>query len=284
MSHGSQAPLFSDRLHAVKSSGSEIVSEVYTPLAGAGASLDFHDAPVGICDSGKNAMCGAATSSEIDVVRENGVSAAKKAKIGIQATFAAQNDLAASSLLPEKQKIVPTAADLMSLAIEIKRINPGCGVKKVFLEMLHKHPDWTITEHRIWKLLHENGLTNVKKPSTIIANTGSSSQQSLEQHHCTDGAVAEIHFDILSLPLSNAVSAEHWQDTPSPSSHNSGSPLQSANIIDLDKLFNPATSQQIPNAADASETGIGPSTPDLNCVDLGEIFPISAVSEINVHH
>jgi hypothetical protein len=239
----------SDRLHAFTSIGSGSANEVSSPHAGEGASPDFHDAVV--VGSGTT-LHDVVIGSQHAVAHDIGVSAVKKAKLTIQTTSVAQIDCVVSSSFADSQKVVPTAADLLSMAIEIKRSNPGCGVKKVLLEMLHKHPDWAITEHRVGKLLHENGLANVKKLSSVTANTESISQPL----HRTESSVADIHFDILSLPQSHADSTEHWQCNPLPSHHNFGSSLQSADFVDLDKLFNPA-SLHIPNAADASVIGEG---------------------------
>ncbi len=257
----------------IKNSGSVSSSEVSTPHAGAGASLDFHDA-----------LVGGSVNSECAVAPESGVSAVKKAKISIPSSSVAQNDVATSSTPADIQRVIPTAADLLSVAIEIKRNNPGCGVKKVHLEMLHKHPDWSITEHRVGKLLHENGLANVKKSSCVTANSDSSSQSSLQQQHLTVSAAADIHFDILSLPQSDLASAELWQASPLTSSRNSGSPLQPAEIIDLDKLFNPAIFQRISDAVDASDTGNGSANADAkSTVDLDKLFTTSATPVSNAH-
>jgi hypothetical protein len=280
MSHVSRVLFFSDRLHSMKCSGSGSGSEVSTPHAGAGPSLTFCHALVGDGDTGSNAVSDVVVASDCSAVRENGVSSAKKAKISIQASSVSSNDSTAFSTSADIQKVVPTSADLLSLAVEIKRNNPGCGVKKVLLEILHKHPDWAITEHRVGKLLHENGLANVKRPSSVT--TDSSGQPSFHHQQRAEDNVPDIHFDILSLPQPHA---ELWQAPPSPSSQNSGSLQQSAGIVDLDKLFEPLKCQQVPIAVDASdfEGAAGTASNCSKLIDLDKLFANASVPTTNAH-
>jgi hypothetical protein len=280
MSHVSLVLFFSDRLHSMKCSGSGSGSEVSTPHAGAGPSLTFCNALVGDSDIGSNAVIDVAVASDCAAVRESGVSSAKKAKISIQASSVASNDSTAFSTSADIQKVVPIAADLLSLAVEIKRNNPGCGVKKVLLEILHKHPDWAITEHRVGKLLHENGLANVKRPSSVT--TDSSGQPPLHHQQRAEDNVPDIHFDILSLPQPHAASAELRQAPPSPSSQNPGSLQQSAGIVDLDKLFEPVKCQQVPNAVDASDFE-GTASNCSKLIDLDKLFANASVPTTNAH-
>ena len=177
---------------------------------------------------------------------------------------------AASPNPTDIQKVVPDAADLLALAIEIKRDHPGCGVKKVLSEMLRMHPDWAITEHRVGKLLHENGLMNIKKGSGATANTGA----------VPANGVADIHFDILSLPVPHCAATELWQGPPSPPSPTSGSPKPSSQIIDLDKLFKSMTEQHAsyPDGAFNISNGTATAaTESSQFVDLGKLFAAAAV-------
>jgi hypothetical protein len=261
MSYVSHSLFLSDRLHSIKCSGSGSGSEVSTPHAGAVPSLQFQDSPdsIGGSEHGSNIVANVADASGCATVSQNGGSFAKKVKICIHASSVAPSDSTAVSTSSIDQKVVPTAADLLSVAVEIKRNNPGCGVKKVLLEILQQHPDWAITEHRVGKLLHENGLTTVKKPSS--ASSEGNYQPSLEQQHRAEAVVP----DILSLPQPHAAFAELGQAPPSPSSQNSGSPQQSAGIVDLDRLFEPLKYQQVPNEVESSEFGEGATVASSDC-------------------
>jgi len=207
---------------------------------------------------------------------ETGASAAKKPKINIHATCTPQEACAASSDAADIKKVVPAAADLVALAVEIKREHAGCGVKKVLSEVLRMHPDWAITEHRMGKLLHENGLMNMKRGPSAAANTGA----------VPAAVVADIHFDILSLPLPHAAASQLWPAPPSPPSPTCASPKpspsRSSQVIDLDKLFNskPMTEQPAFTPDDASDIGEGAAaaaTQSSQLVDLDKLFAAAAV-------
>jgi hypothetical protein len=239
---GSHLPFLSDRLHVMKSSGSGSGSETCSPA--------LHvEAAFGGSDSGNDAECHTVTSDSITAV-QNGDPVVKKAKISIQDSSSTPGGECAPSSAPaEIKKVVPTPGDLLALAIEIKREHPGWGVKRVHLQMLEKHPDWAITEHRVNKFLHENGLANVRTPCSAAKTDAN--QPPTEQHEQAGVAVADIHFDILSLPQTHNSSLEILDSASSPSSPNAGPPQQFADIVDLDKLFKPVTGQRACSAAHA---------------------------------
>jgi hypothetical protein len=279
MLQGSPLSVFSDRLLSTKAGGSASCSEVSTPLAGAGPPLDFPTGFVGGSGSDINSTCPSVTSECISAP-QNGASAVKKAKISIQTSSAAVGGCAASAA--DVKKVVPTTGDILALAIEIKRDHPGCGVKKVLLQMVLKNPDWAITEHRVNKLLHENGLANVKAPSSATAKTDNDHQSQGQQPRQVDAAVADIHFDILSLPQSHAASAQHEESPSYSSSNSSGSPRQLADIIDLDQLFKPVSGQHTSSTAHASRNEAVAALGSSESIDLEKTFVAAAVPA-NLH-
>lgn len=264
----------SDRLHAMKSSGFGSGSEVCSPA------LQVESA-FGGSDIGNDAECHTVTSLSITAIH-NGDPAVKKAKISIQNSSSTPGGECAPLSSPaEIKKVVPTPGDLLALATEIKREHPGWGVKRVHLQMLEKHPDWAITEHRVNKCLHENGLSNVRPPCS--AATTDANQALTEQHEQTGAAVADIHFDILSLPQTHNSSAEILDSASSPSSPNAGPPQQFADIVDLDKLFKPVTGQHACSAADNLQATDGSATAAAELsksTDLGNGFAAASAPAI----
>ncbi len=284
--------LCSDRLCQTKCSVTGSGSEASTPLAGtcpSNHSLNFQAVFTESSDIVRTAS-GHTVGSEEHVsfpnVDKNGVSVVKKAKISIPLSFDAQNGIAAPSAIADVKKVVPLAEDVLALAVQIKHDHAGCGVKKVLLEMLHRHPDWAITEHRLNKLLHENGLVNVKKSPQVTVNTDSIPHM-FPQRQQSDHAVSDIHFDILSLPQSHAVPDELWQQPLSPSL-NSALPPQSANAIVLDS-FKPDSKESVSSSADGDlHVRVTPSTSSAtaarecsNSIDLGKLFGTAAADAVN---
>ena len=243
-----------------------------TPLAGAAPPLHFQASFVGGGDGA--AACHTVSPHCISAVH-NGALSANKAKISIQAPCAPTGECSTAAVATDIKKVVPTPGDMLALAIDIKRVHPGCGVKKVLLQMLQKHPDWAITEHRVNKLLHDNGLANVKAASTAAANVDTSREAQVKQHDHAGAAVADIHFDILSLPQPPSDSTEHCDLPASPPSSNPASPPPCAEMIDLDQLFKPVTEERASNAALASHASNCPSLPPSHSselIDLGKLF------------
>jgi hypothetical protein len=249
--------LFSDRL---KSSGSVSGSESSTPYAAAGHSQDFQDFQASnSLGSGSvmNSACHANNTSDRTSALDNGVPVAKKCKISIQVSSSngGSYDPFTSDAV---KKVAPSTDEVLALAIEIKRNIPGCGVRKVLSQMLEKHPDWAISEHRVDKLLHDHGLANVKKPPSTSSNSGDIQQLSAPPEPSNSkAAVSDVHFDILSLPQPQTASAA-LEFLP-PASNSTCSPIAlpcsslSAEMVDLDKLFTPFASE-----AEASSGSGGP--------------------------
>jgi hypothetical protein len=277
--------LCSDRLHHTKCSMTGSGSEASTPLAGScpsNPSLNFQTVFADSSDVVSNASSHTVAS---DCLRgpsadENGVPVVKASTISTPLSSDAHHDTAAPSAAADVKKVVPTAADVLASAVQIKHDHAGCGVKKVLLEMQQRHPDWAITEHRVNKLLHENGLANVKKPSNVTANTDDKPNmlpQQQQSHH----AVPDIHFDILSLPQPHAVPDVLWPKPPSPSL-NSAPREQPANAVHLCSFEPESVASSAGCTGDASNSGTIAALDRSNSIDLGKLFGTAAADASNM--
>jgi hypothetical protein len=271
---GSHLPFHSDRLHVMKSSGSGSGSGACSPA--------LHvETAFGGTDSGNHAECHAVTPDRVTAI-QNGDPVVKKAKLSIQDSSSTPGGECAPLSAPaDIKKVVPTPGDLLALAIEIKREHPGWGVKRFHLQMLERHPDWAITEHRVNKLLHENGLANVRTPCSAAKTFTDANQPLTEQQEQAGAAVADIHFDILSLPQTHNSSPEILQSASCPSFPNAGPTAQQfADMVDLDKLFKPVTGASACTAAHTSNTHCS----DIAAAeDLGNGFAAAAAPANTLH-
>lgn len=271
--------LSSDRLHHTKCSMTGSGSEASTPLAAScppNPSLNFQTVFAGSNDIVSTASCHIVASDCLRVpsADENGVPVVKASTISTPLSSDAHHDSAAPSAPADVKKVVPTAADVLASAVQIKRDHPGCGVKKVLLEMQQRHPDWAITEHRVNKLLHENGLANVKKPSNVTSNTDDMLSMPPQQQQ-SDLAVPDIHFDILSLPQPHAVPDELWPKPPSPLL-NSAPHEQPANAIHLSSFKPESGASSAGCTGDASDSATIAALECSNSIDLGKLFGTAA--------